>query len=382
MKGRSKGKKPTIKDIAREANVSPATVSLVLRDRETPRVSPPTRKQVLEIAKRLEYKPNIFARSLVGKESLNLGLVITSLQNPFYAEIMHEIIDQAMKKNYGVIAASVAKGDLDAERRVVQNLLDRGVDGLIICSTLRHDPLIYELKEEGVLFVLAWRTVEQKPTDPSVDFFGLDNQRGAVIVIDHLVKLGHKRIALILGPRDTSTGYDRYVGAISAFESHGIEVYRDLILFGDFYRESGYALTRKLLRLRNRPTAVFAGNDCMAMGVLEALTEEGLKVPADMALVGFDDIEMAGLPGIDLTTVAHLKDTIGRLAVDHLIDKIRGESDRMVKKIILDPLLVIRKSCGYHSDSREAQGVPERAARQTARSSGSGKAKRSLAGIP
>ena len=244
MKGRNRGKRPTIKDIAREANVSAATVSLVLRDRETPRVSPATRNQVLEIAKRLKYKPNIFARSLVGKESLNLGLVITSLQNPFYAEITHEIIDQAMKRNYGVIAASVAKGGPDVERRVVQNLLDRGVDGLVICSTLRQDPLVYELKKEGVLFVLAWRTVEQKPTDPSVDFFGVDNQRGAVIAIDHLVNLGHKRIALLSGSRATSTGYDRYVGAMGAFEAHGIEVDRDLILFGDFYRESGYALAQ------------------------------------------------------------------------------------------------------------------------------------------
>jgi LacI family transcriptional regulator len=375
MKGRNKSKKPTIKDIAREANVSPATVSLVLRDRETPRVSPATRNQVLEIAKRLNYKPNIFARSLVGKESLNLGLVITSLQNPFYAEITHEIIDQAMKKNYGVIATSVAKGDLDAERRVVQNLLDRGVDGLVICSTRRHDPLIYELKAEGVLFVLAWRTVEQKPTDPSVDFFGLDNQRGAVIVIDHLVKLGHKRIALLSGPRDTSTGYDRYAGAMSAFEAYGIDVDRDLILFGDFYRESGYELTQKLLRLKSRPTAIFAGNDCMAMGVLDALAEQGLKVPSDIALVGFDDIEMAGLPGIDLTTVAHLKNTIGRLAVDHLIDKIRGESDRMVKKIILDPLLVIRKSCGYRSESGEGKGALDQVALQTLRRSSPGKGK-------
>jgi DNA-binding LacI/PurR family transcriptional regulator len=375
MKGRHTGKKPTIKDIAREANVSPATVSLVLRDRETPRVSPATRNQVLKIAKRLNYKPNIFARSLVGKESLNLGLVITSLQNPFYAEITHEIIDQAMKKNYGVIATSVAKGDLDAEQRVVHNLLDRGVDGLVICSTRRHDPLIYELKAEGVRFVLAWRTVEQKPTDPSVDFFGLDNQRGAVMVIDHLVKLGHKRIALISGPRDTSTGYDRYMGAMSAFEAHGIDADRDLILFGDFYRESGYELTQKLLRSKNRPTAIFAGNDCMAMGVLDALAEQGLKVPFDMALVGFDDIEMAGLPGIDLTTVAHLKNTIGRLAVDHLIDKIRGESDRMVKKIILDPLLVIRKSCGYRSESDEDKGTLDQGALQTLRRGRPGKGK-------
>ena len=375
MKGRNRGKRPTIKDIAREANVSAATVSLVLRDPETPRVSPATRNQVLEITKRLKYKPNIFARSLVGKESLNLGLVITSLQNPFYAEITHEIIDQAMKKNYGVIATSVAKGGPDVERRVVQNLLDRGVDGLIICSTLRQDPLVYELKKEGVLFVLAWRTVEQKPTDPSVDFFGVDNQRGAVIAIDHLVNLGHKRIALLSGSRDTSTGYDRYVGAMGAFEAHGIEADRDLILFGDFYRESGYALAQKLLRLKNRPTAIFAGNDCMAMGVLDALAERGLKVPDDMALVGFDDIEMAGLPGIDLTTVAHLKNTIGRLAVDHLIDKIRGDSDRMVKKIILDPLLVVRKSCGHRADSGVSQGALTEVASQKPGQEISGKGK-------
>lgn len=359
MKKDGRFKRPTIKDIAREANVSSATVSLVLRNKDTSRVGAATRQEVLEIAKRLKYKPNFLARSLVGKESGNIGLILTTLLNPFYAEFTQEIMDKATEENYGVIACSVGRGGGELEKKAVQNLLDRGVDGLIISSALRRDSMVYELKREGVPFVLAMRGVEQGPTDPPVDFIGLDNKRGASMAIDHLLQLGHRRIALIAGPQDTSTGHDRYLGAMAAMEARGLRIDADLVQFGDFFRQSGYDLTKKVLKSRKRPTAIFSGNDIMAVGVLHALSEEGIEVPREMSVVGFDDIEMAGLPGVDLTTVSHLKVTMGRLAVDHLIEKIRGESNRVVKTVLLDPTLVVRRSCGPPGEGLQEEGREE-----------------------
>jgi len=347
-----KRKRPTIKDIAREAKVSAATVSLALRDKETSRVKPETRQRILKIASELNYKPNLVARSLVGKQTFNMGLVITTLMNPFYAEIAQDIINRARDKGYGVIAISVGNGGLETERQSVENLIDRGVDGLIICSALRKEPIISELWNMGIPFVLVNRQVDQDPANPLMYSIVLDNQRGAFLMMEHLIRMGHKRIALFCGPQETSTGYDRQIGSIAALEANGLKADPALIFYGDFTREAGYSLTMKLLQVKRNPTAIFAANDHMAIGVLSALGEEGIKVPEDIAVVGFDDINIASVPGIDLTTVSQKKTIMGHLAVDHLVEQINGESTHLVKRIVLDPILVKRRTCGFHKWER------------------------------
>ena len=336
----------TLKDIAREANVSPASVSLVLRDKETVRVSEATRKRVIEIAERLNYRPNLLARTLVGKGSSTLGLVITTLLNPFYAEITQAIIDRAREKGYSVIATSVDYGGPDVEQFYLDELLDRGVDGLIISSALRNDTAIKNLRKRGVPFVLVVREVDEAPSEKPVDFVGVDDQRGAALATEHLFDLGHTHIAIIAGPQDTSTGYHRLQGVKVAFKARGLEVDSDLIYYGNYKRESGYEQTQKILGSRKKATAIFAANDIMAIGAIEALAEKGLKVPYDMALIGFDDIEIAGLPGVDLTSISHQKAHMGQLAVERLIEKISGKSENVVTKSLIDPILVVRKTCG------------------------------------
>ena len=347
MKIGRKTHKSTLKDIAGEAKVSPTTVSIVLKDKETRRVSTATRKRIIEIAQRFNYRPNYAARALVTRESRSIGLVITTLENPFYSEIAQDIIVRAKETGYGVIASSV-RGGIEDERRSVYDLVDRGVDGLIICSALRHDPLISDLIEQGIPFVLTLRGVHQNLGEPPVDYIGVNNERGGYLAAEHLLKMGHKRIGLLSGDLKTSTGYERHVGALAAFEALGLQPSSDRILKGDFRRNTGFRLTLELIKREGRPTAIFAHNDHMAIGVLEALREKGLRVPEDIAVVGFDDIEMAGLPGVDLTTVAPKKATMGRMAVDTLLEKIKVPSiNQLVKRIILDPILIIRKSCGF-----------------------------------
>ena len=349
MKRDRKTHKPTLKDIAGEAKVSTTTVSIVLKDKETTRVGAATRKRIIEIAERFNYRPNYAARALVTRESRSIGLVITTLENPFYSEIAQDIITRAKETGYGVIASSV-RGGIDDERRTVYDLLDRGVDGLIICSALRHDPLIPDLIDQGIQFVLTLRGVHRNLGDPPVDYIGVNNERGGYLAVEHLLKMGHKRIGLLSGDMKTSTGYERHAGALAAFEAYSMQPAPELILNGDFDRKTGFRLTLELLKIEERPTAIFAHNDHMAIGVLEALREKGLRVPEDMAVIGFDDIEMAGLPGVDLTTVTPKKATMGRMAVDTLLEKIKGPSiSQLVKRIILDPILIIRQSCGFYS---------------------------------
>ncbi len=348
----------TIKDIAREARVSPTAVSIVLRNSETNRVSRETREKILEVARILDYRPNHAAKALVHNQSSTLGLVITTLKNPFYAEISQDIITCAEEKGYGVIASS-ACGIAD-ERRSVESLLDRGIDGLIICSCYREDEVVEGLLTEGVPFVLTMRTVARNLGNPPTDFIGVDNERGAFLAVEHLIKMGHERIALLTGNLEVSTGYDRHVGALAAFDQYGMKASNDLILHGDFERTTASELIRKALKQTDPPTAVFAYNDYMAIGVLDALTELGARVPEDAAVVGFDDIEMAGLPGVSLTTVTQKKETMGRLAVDVLLERIKGVSSQVVKQIILEPILIIRGSCGFHKSgyTLESGGPP------------------------
>jgi LacI family transcriptional regulator len=347
-------RKTTLKDIAQEAQVSLTTVSLALRDRGTSRISPALRLKIQEIAGRLDYRPNYAARSLVKSQSSTLGLVIPTLLRPFYSELAQDIIDQARERGYGVIASSV-HGGLEDEKRAIDDLLARGADGLIIGSARRHDPNIEELLTSGVKFVLTNRLSQATHEGFGPDYVGIDNFKGAVLAVEHLIRLGHRRIALVAGPADLSTGYDRLQGARSCLKAHGLKVEPGLVVKGDFDRRSGYLAGRKLLARSPRPTAVFAANDHMALGVMEALAEAGLRVPDDLALVGFDDIEMAGLPGVDLTTISQKKATLGRLAVDTLVDKIKAESPAPATRIILDPILVIRRSCGQ----RQAEGRAE-----------------------
>ncbi len=334
-----------LKDVAQVAGVSPTTVSIVLKDPETSRVGRKTAERILKLAKELNYRPNYSARSLVTSRSHTIGLVITTLDNPFYAEIAHDIIQRAKEAGYSVILSS-APGGIEDERHSVHDLLDRGVDGLILCSVMRQDPVVDELIAEDVNFVTALRTVETDLSSPPLDFIGVDNDRGAYMAVDHLIRLGHQRIAILTGDLDTSTGFNRLSGVQAALKANVIQPDPKLIFKGDFHRKTGYQLTKQILALEALPTAVFAHSDHMAIGVLECLRDNGVKVPQDMAVVGFDDIEMAGLPGVDLTTVSQKKATMGRLAMDRLVEKIHGDSENLVKQILLEPILKVRKTCG------------------------------------
>ena len=347
MKKDNKDRVSTIKDIARVANVSPTTVSLALTGKVTTRVSDATRKRILEIAKELNYSPNLTARALATQRSHCFGLIVPTFANPMYGQFAQEFIDRAKDFNYGIMIYS-AEGEEEL-RNAVGELLSRGVGGLIICASYRNSSLISELKERDIPLVLAVRTVERKLGQALVDYYGVDDHLGSYKALIHLLRMGHTRVGLICGPQETSTGYYRKKGALEALEAFGIKPDKELIKVGKYSRSSGYTESKVLLKQPKRPSAIFAANDIMAIGVLDALNELGLRAPDDVALVGYDDTEAASIPGVDLTTVAHGLKPLARAAVDRLIEKIEGRDQNICEYHLYDPTLIIRKSCGFQA---------------------------------
>lgn len=328
----------TIKDIARRCRVSVATVSRVLNG--FPHINPALRDRVEREIRRVGFRPNGVARSLVLKKTRTIGVVLSDITNPFYSELARGIEDQVRVHGYTSVLCST---DNLPRRQLeyLQTLLEKRVDGLILGSVRRREPEVAALAHNGFPVVLVNRYFRS----PHVDSVVVDNYAGSRRLMEYVFGLGHRRIAHIRGPLQFSTGYDRYRGYRDGLRAHGLTPNPRYVVPGAFRREDGVEATRRLLDLQPRPTAIFAGNDLMALGALEALAEAGLRVPADMAVVGFDDVELASYWGIRLTTMSQRIYEMGRLALDLLMERIEKRR-RESRAIILQPQLVIRGSCG------------------------------------
>jgi LacI family transcriptional regulator len=337
-------KKPTIKDIAKIAKVSPTAVSMALNDR--PRIGPETRKKILRIAKELNYQPNYVARSLVIKRSHTIGLIITTIMNPFYPELAKGIEDKALELGYNIILCST-NYDLKLEKYYIIILRSKGVDGIIFSSVEVNDSNIKPLVEDHFPFVLVNRRIHNRFIAKKIDYIVLDNFSGGYIAMEHLLKLGHHRIGIIAGALNISTALERTEGVKKSLTDYGVKLDPNLLVECNFSKELAYRATKKFLSMKTPPTAIFAENDYMALGAREAILDSGLKIPENMALIGFDDIALTALKGVEITTVSQKKYEMGSLAVKILIDKIKNETPSTVNQIVLEPELVIRNSCGY-----------------------------------
>ena len=337
-------KKPTIKDIAKSAKVSPTAVSMALNDNS--RIGQETRKKILRIAKELNYQPNFVARSLVMKRTHTLGLIITTIMNPFYPELAKGIEDKAMELGYNIILCST-NYDLKLEKYYINILRSKGVDGIIFSSVENNDPNIKPLIEEHYPFILVNRRIRNRLLDKKIDYIVLDNFSGGYKAMEHLYKLGHHRIGIIAGSLTTSTAIERTEGAKKLLKDYGLKLDPNQLMECNFSKELAYHATKKFLSMKSPPTAIFSENDYMALGVREAIMDAGLKIPENMALVGFDDIAATALKGVELTTVSQKKYEMGALAVKILIEKIKSGAIPMSNQIILEPELIIRTSCGY-----------------------------------
>lgn len=332
---------PTLKDIARKVGRSVTTVSRALADYDD--VSPETKALVRRVAAELGYIPNISAQRLRRQRTDTLGLILPTFgprfSDPFFSELLAGVGNEAAKHGYSLLVATRAPGseeELDAYRQKTQG---RRVDGLIVVRTRREDPRIAFLAEQQFPFVAFGRTAQ------AYDFPYLDEdgELGMRLIVEHLVSRGHRRIAYLAPHPDLMFTSFRLQGFRQAMQTHDLPVEEDLIVYGDLTQRSGYELARQLLERHNPPTAIAAGNDLMALGAMSAAQERGLKVGADVAVTGFDDIPPAEHSHPPLTTVHQPIYEIGRMACEMLIKILRGETltDR---HLLLQPALVVRAS--------------------------------------
>ncbi|WP_167758850.1 LacI family DNA-binding transcriptional regulator [Thermaerobacter sp. FW80] len=329
----------TIRDVAQRAGVSQSTVSRVINERGY--VSDQTRRRVLEAARALNFRPNFLARSLVQKSTRTLGLVIPDITNPFFPAIVRGVEDAAARAGYTVLLTHT-DDDPHREAEAVVQLRERWVDGMIIAPQAYQTSHLHDLVHSGVPTVF----IDRVPPRLNVDAVSSDNEHGAWLAVRHLVELGHRCIAHVAGPKTSPTAQARLRGYQRALAEAGISFKRDLVFEGGFRFEGGVYAAKQLLNRRPRPTAVFAANDLMALGVLHATTEAGVEVPHELAVVGFDDILPAVLVSPPLTTVAQNSYDLGARAVELLLDRISGRWQGPGRHVIVSPRLVVRGSCG------------------------------------
>jgi LacI family transcriptional regulator len=234
------------------------------------------------------------------------------------------------------------------EKQYIDMLRSRGVDGIIFTSAHIHDPNITSLVEERFPLILVNRRVHGDPLMDSIDYVVVENAKGGFLAVEHLIRMGHERIGVISGPNDSSAVVERLGGVRRAFIEYGLNPTSLLVLEGDFLKPSGYEAAKKFLAMRDSPSAIFGVNDYMALGALEAILDSGLRVPEDVALIGFNDIEFSSLKTVELSTIGQKKYEMGSIAVHTLIERIeKGDGDR-ARQITLEPELIVRKSCGFH----------------------------------
>lgn len=330
----------SLKEVAREAGVSPATVSRVVNGSQ--KVRDDTRIRVQRAIRSLDYQPNRVARRLRAREvsSRLIGLVVPDIQNPFYVDVVRGIEDRALADQYAVLMCNFAQ-DEERERLYIDIMRSESVDGLIVAPAHQRDPKVLDLVRDGLPIVCVDRGLE----GVDVDVVVVDNREGAAEAVGHLARLGHRRIAYVAGLPQIPSTMERLEGYRDALAAHGIDRDEDLVRFGDSKHESGRRLTEELLELPDPPTALFTGNNLITLGSLETIHTRGLSIPEDVAIVGFDDSLWSISLNPPLTAVRQPGREIGRRAADMLIQRI-GDPHRPSAKVILKTSLVVRQSCG------------------------------------
>lgn len=328
-----------IRDVAKLAGVAPITVSRVINGADN--VTEDTHRRVQQAIDQLHYVPNTLARSLRSRQSHTIALLVSDITNPFWTTIARGVEDTAAENDYRTILCNTDENPAK-ETTYLNLLVERRVDGVIIAPATREKKRLAMLKQLQVPCVLIDRRVDGLKVDR---VYG-DSRAGARGLIDHLVDLGHRRIALINGPSTISTAQDRADGYREALAAHGLMVDEGLVFQGDFKQESGHRLTAQVLACLPRPTAIFAANNFIALGVLQALQEAGVRVPDDMALVCIDDVPYLSAIDPFLTVAAQPAYEMGEAAARLLIERLTRQRPGKAREVILPTRLIIRRSCG------------------------------------
>lgn len=326
----------TIKDIAKSLGISYSSVSRALNNK--PGVSDKVRKRVIEQAKEMGYKPNDVARGLVKRSTNTIGLIIPDICNSFFGEVAEGVIEAANGKGYSIFVC-ITNYDIEIEKKYLQTLQEKRVDGIILKPS-RDDRERNFKKEINTPFTI----LEGWPADTDYSFVEVDNKKGGYIGTKYLLERGYKNIAFAGGLRSSYSNTQRIKGYVSALKETGNTVDDDLILFSEFSVKGGQQLAEKLLTSGKKVDAIFAGNDLIALGVLNYAATNGYDIPNELGVIGFDDILYAELTQMQLTTIAQPKRALGKHTLEILLEEIKDEKERIKKTITLEPKLIIRNT--------------------------------------
>jgi LacI family transcriptional regulator len=327
----------TLKNLAARAGVHPSTISRVVNNDPLLRVSAETRARIEALLQETGYRPDVVARSLKLRQTFVLAMVIPDITNPLFAGIFVGIERAANELGYSVLLANTG-GSPERERAHLRTMQARRVDGVILASAVLRDPSVGWLREQSIAHVLVNRYSDVRDL-----FVGADDFAGGRTATEHLVSLGHRRIAHLAGGPGISTAVERQRGYLTALRDAGIEPDAALVVEGGYLEETGRAAMERLLALPEPPTAVFAVNDMTAIGAHGALHERGLRIPRDVALVGYNDVPLASRLEPPLTTLRVPVEDFGRQSAEMLIELIQtGHTTR--QRVVLQPELIVRGS--------------------------------------
>lgn len=348
---RSKKHRVTIDDIARHLNLSKATVSLALNN--SPLVAEETKRRVLEAADEFGYRPNYFGARLSRGKSDMIGLYILGGSEKqcnwtlpsswmFYHPILQAVSEELSQRGYRFNLEVVSVEQVTKQGVISSVIQERSLDGMLLVVQDDIDYSFLQIVEERQFpFVVLNAEVAE-----SISSVKIDNELGARKAVRHLVELGHRTIAHLSGPEKDLNAIERRLGFQHAAREAGLDWNPSLLYYGDWKRESGWRAAREFLQLEPRPTAVFCANDHMAVGVMQALQEAGLRIPQDVSLIGYDDTELCQVVVPRLTTVRQPVDLMGKLGADAVLHQIESESPQATHTN-LEPELIVRDSTAY-----------------------------------
>lgn len=328
----------TIKDVAAKAGVSTATVSRLLAGKQA--ASSEVKNRVLRIVEELGYEPNHSARNLRTRQRKVFGIVIPDLENPFFTGIIRGAEETLRAAGYSLLIAHSDESP-EREEHEIRVLRAEGAMGLLLIPS-RAESTHYSSSDWGDLPVVA---IDRVPMKWVVDSVKTANAEGARLATEHLIHLGHQRIAILNGPAHYDVAQERLAGFRQALAARGQRIPAEWVVHGDFRQESGFHATKCLLQTSSRPRAIFVANHMMALGALMAIHELGLCIPADVAIASFDDMPWGAALNPPLTAVAQPTLDLGRTAATLLLER-QQDPLRPVRQVILQPSLVVRASCG------------------------------------
>jgi DNA-binding LacI/PurR family transcriptional regulator len=328
-----------LNEVADKAGVSIATVSRVINN--NPNVNGEKKARVEQAIKLLKYRPNRVAKRLRNKSASGniLGVLIPDIQNPFYVDVLRGIEDVSFEHRYALIMCNFSQDD-KKEQMYLDILQSESIDGLIAAPAHENDQKIISMVKNGMPVVCVDRGLK----DVDVDLVTVENQNGAYSAVDYLAKKGYKRIAYISGLAHLPSSQQREAGYLKALTDNGLSIDRSIIKYGDSRHDSSLKLCQELIAMENRPDALFTGNNLITLGALETIHMNGLNIPNDIAIVGFDDMNWSNSLNPPLSAVRQPAYEIGKRAAELLIQRINDPS-RSTVNMILKTELMVRKSC-------------------------------------